>query len=207
MTPPILTVVTPAPSKALARLEQVREELGPAGADASDDQLRRRINVASGRIARYCGRELVEETVEEAFTEPRRTPVLILDRTPVSAVLAVTENDVALVASDFEVSATAGLLYRKAGGTRCHWPCGRIVVRYTGGYRPMDGLPFEIEQACLLLVTLDQYAQGRDPLLRSETVDGIGAVGYALPGAVGGLEGGMPGDVAALLDPYRRVLV
>lgn len=202
----ILTVVTAAASKALTRLQTVKSEL-KIHEGSQDEQLRRLIGVASGQIARWCNREFASETVEELFTEPRSTPVLILARTPVTAIAAVTENDAALTAADFEVSADAGLLYRRCDGTRGRWPSGRIVVRYTGGYQLLDGLPFEVEQACLRLVTQAWYAGGRDPLVRSETVEGIGSVGYALPGAVGGLEGGLPGDVAALLDPYRRILV
>ena len=75
MTVSVLTVLTPATSRALTTLGTAKDELGISGTD-DDARLSRWIDEASERIETYLGRVLASETVREIFrvggAAPRR---------------------------------------------------------------------------------------------------------------------------------------
>lgn len=70
------------------------------------------------------------------------------------------------------------LLYRLREGTRVPWTGRLVVVEYQAGFLLPDEAPPALERACLDLLAGLWHGQGRDPAVRSETTEGVGAVGY-----------------------------
>jgi hypothetical protein len=205
-----IRVLEPAVSRDLTTLETARAELGFTEADTSqDEQIMRMIHEMSSVVVGYCGQTFAEETVEETFWPEgcgEQMDSIVLDRTPVTAVVSIELDGSELGTGDFDLDERKGILYHLGGYNHCCccWRWFRsLVVTYTAGYPLLDGLPEAIEKAALILVR-DQYnAIGRDPDLRSETIPGVHA--YTLGGITAGANRSMvSGEVAQLLDPYRR---
>jgi hypothetical protein len=204
----MLSVVTEADDQNLTSLDHVKEELGLTDG-TQDTKLTRFIEQASAICATYCNRVFGQETVTEVVRLSRCRPSISLTRYPVASITSVVEglsgDPTTLAADEYEVDGPSGLFYKLDGDdSRIDWSATKYTVTYVGGYELLAGLPREIERACILLVKMMHFSAARDPLVRSTSIPDVMDVGYALPGVFGGLEGGLPGDVAALLDPYRR---
>jgi len=202
----MLTVVTPAASRLLTTIPAARDHL-QLGDEVDDIYLGELIAQASASIVSYCRRPFARETVRETF-RPRGATPLILDRTPVQGAVSATVAGQALDATTIEINPLSGLLYRLDGTARwTAWSCDATAVEYTGGYalpgQPDRDLPADVEQACLIMVAARFAARGRDPMLRSETTEGVGSSSFIATADMGG----MPPQAAALLDPYRRWVV
>jgi len=204
-----LTVTTPAESFALTRVDTVKAELGIAGT-AEDSQIDAYIWQASSAITGYLGRVIAQEIVSEQFRLPRelacRTGIeqLVLSRYPVVSIDSVEVDGIALDEANYEVDRQTGLLTRLCSDSPTPWRGRKITVAYTGGYISLPELPDAIERACINLVKAYRSAATRDPLIRSESVDGVLSTTYWVGSTPGG-SGGLPPDVTALLDPYRDV--
>src|SRR5215203_5276906 len=202
-----LTVITPAVSFALAHLDTLKAELGITGT-AEDAQLQGYIFQASSAITGYLGRVIAQETVAEQFRLPQELACrggvesLPLSRCPVSVIASVVVDGVTLSASDYEVEAKSGLLWRLYSDSLGPWRGRKITVTYTGGYTSLPELPDAIERAAHILITHMRSAAGRDPQLRSESIDGVWSGQYWV-GTTPGATAGLPPDVTALLEPYR----
>jgi hypothetical protein len=198
----MLTVITPATS---TRLTTVPTALAHLGLDGSPDEFYPGdlVDAASAAIASYCNRVFALETVREIFRNSGDT--LVLTRTPVVGEMTVAIGGAAIAAGDMECDREAGLLYRVSGYDRVRWPSGAVSVTYQGGYslpgRSGQTLPRDVEQACLVMVSALHSARGRDPLLRSETTEDVGASSWLDPRA--GMEA-LPPQAAGLLAGYRR---
>jgi hypothetical protein len=209
MTQSLLTVLTPASSRALTTLATVKDEID-AGPDDTDARLSRWIAEESERIETYLGRALAEEVLQETFRlrdwANRLTGApghLRLTRRPVTAIASIDVDGITLATGQYEADAGAGLLYRLHDDRRVWW-CGRTVVaRYTAGYASIGTLPRPIEAACLALIRHRWAARGRDPMLRSLAIPGVATEQYWV-GATGE-DGDMPPEIAAMLDPFRNV--
>ncbi len=203
----LLTIVTPATITALTDLASVKLELGVSGS-TDDPYLQAQIAQASAAIVSWCGRAFAREVVSEVWRLDAATQPLSLARYPVVSVSSVTEDGATLAASDYELDAEAGMLWRLASDERTDWRARKITVAYTAGYLLPDQqsrtLPHDVQRACVLMVAAQYNARGRDPLLRSEGAQGIGQVSYLDPRA--GMEA-MPPQAAALLQPYRSFTV
>jgi hypothetical protein len=160
------------------------------------------ITQASGAIADYCKRVFAEEIVEQTFRLDRLHRELILARYPVSGVDSVVEGDVTLDAEDYEVNAANGVLVRLHGGRECFWPCAKITVRYTGGYQLLDGMPFAVERAAIVLIKQWNSASGRDPLTKEIEIPGVERTSFWIGGI--GDNGALPPEVLGLLGPHRN---
>lgn len=195
----ILTVTTPAADTRLTTLAAVKLELDITG-DDSDPKLEAHIVAASAAVQTHCKRIFAIESVVESIRLRRHHEEIILKRIPVVAVASVAVASVALEATDYEADRDAGMLYRLSGDLRTSWPCAvAVVVEYSTGFAT---IPADVVKATTMLVAGYRAGAGRDPTLRSETIDGVRSVGYALAGAVGGMEGSLPGTVATLLEKY-----
>ncbi len=62
-------------------------------------------------------------------------------------------------------------------------------------------LPHDVERAALTLAKGNCCARNRDPLIRSETVEGAGSTDY-----FAGTVSDLPPEVEALLTPYRNLI-
>ena len=204
MTSSLLTVLTPASSRALTTLATVKDEIGITD-DGADARLGRWIDEVSERIETYLGRVLATETVQETFRPAGSPGCLRLARRPVAAVANIAVDGVTLAGDQFEIDATAGLLYPISDGQRVRWFACTVIVTYTAGYASVAALPRPIETACIGLLRHRWAARDRDPMLRSLAIPGVATEQYWV-GATGD-QGDMPPEIAALLDPFRTVTV
>lgn len=197
----ILTVVTQAQSYDLTILDTARQELGIADSDTSQDaKLTRWIHEASEEVAAYCGRVFAQEKVSETFLLGfGQDSAIRLSRYPVTLIESVTADGSVLTASDYELDANSGLLYRCNG---C-WRCRKIVVVYTAGYDLLDSLPRPLERAVLTMMRYRYSASTRDPAIRSESLQGVYDVSYWVGAIPGGASSSLPPEVADILAPYR----
>lgn len=199
----MLIVTTPATSQALTTLAAVKAALDVTGSN-DDAFLSSTITSVSAVIARWCRRTFALETVTETCRLNRYQPEIVVSRFPVVTVTSVTIGGTALDSSEFETDSERGILYRlDANGKYVCWPSDVVVVEYSAGYvLPSEHertLPEDIEKAAILLCKVDYYARNRDPLLKSDAVEGIITQTFWVGGS------GLPPDVEMLLSPYRVV--
>lgn len=205
----MLEIVTPATETKLTTVDAVRADCAITLDQASDIDVERWIDQQSAAIVGWLGRPLALETVRETLFERSSTDLLALTRFPVVQIASLTVNGTAIDEDGYAVDRAAGLLYRRSP-TRClFWPHGETVITYSAGYvLPGEAgrtLPHDIERAALLLIRYGWLAQSRDPSIRSETEDGVGATTYF--NALGTAADAMPLEVQGLLSPYRSPAV
>lgn len=206
----MITVNIPAKSYDLTLLATVKAELGITDR-ASDTVLRSYIKQASDVIAEFCNRVFALETVTEAFRIGHdfhegfsHSPYpmsfeLTLKRYPVVSIVSVTENGIALTSDQYEVDAENGTISRICGSQYSRWQIGRVLVTYSAGFVLPGGLPRGIERAAIQLVKQFASSGDRDPLVRSERVDGAGTTEYF------GADGtGLTPDIQGLLQPHVK---
>ncbi len=224
MTPTVLTAAT---EKRLTTVERARAMLGFAAAD--DIAVGMMLDQASSLIAQFCRRPFGEETLRERPSLLRDCGGLVLSRDPVVEVISVKRGtDDVLAPADYEVDAGGKVLYLLQGGVRCPWsnwcfdhncyPDGRhgfgLTVEYRAGYTlPKDDqgadwtLPADVERAAIMAVSTMLSSKGRDPLLKSENVMGVGSFTYATPAASTPAGGLVNAEAQALLWPYVRAVL
>lgn len=205
----MLSVVTPAANRRLTTLENLKGELGITGS-AEDARLGLLIDRASALIARHCRQPFAFQAYLETFECPRGR-VLVLSRVPViSAVIAVDGAD--LVEGDWRLDAELGHLARVTGALDVDWCGGAAAVAYGAGYvlpgepdqAGVPRLPADVEHACITLASALRAGGRRDPMLRSETTEGIGSQSYIAtadmsampPQVVDALRGFLPSGVS-----------
>lgn len=195
----MLEILTPATTSDLTTLATAKRDLGIVDA-AQDARIADLIREASDLVAQWCnrssfGRETLRQT--ERLASP--TDVLLLQRDLGVLVSSVTEDGAALTTGDYERGDL--LLYRLRDGIRVPWAARTVVIEYQAGFALPDDAPPALERACLDLLAGLWHGQGRDPAVRNETTEGVGAVGYfehradTLPLAT---------DRLAALERYRR---
>ena len=168
--------------------------------------LQRLISEQSEVAASWCRRPLAQATVIDSFRlqdcygyqyEP-----LIPSRRPIASITEIVEDGTTLVETDYEYDEDTGFLWRlDSNEDRVGWT-GKTVLTYVGGYELLTTLPRDIERAVISMIKQNWFSLSRDPMTRSETVDGIGRVDFWV-GSVPG-SGALPADAVTLLEPYRR---
>jgi hypothetical protein len=204
----MLTVTTAAADRSLLSIEELRALAGVTNS-SMDTELAEVGLRASDIIAEHCrvGGDgltpvtLLRETVVETIRLTRAwTPALILARRFLGDV-SVVEDGTTLDDTDFAVDAPAGMLTRLYADEPCAWAGRKIAVTYEAGFVTP---PSALKEAASKLVRLNLSTASRDPLLKDDTVDGVGRQTFW----VGPVEGGsIPRDVADLLTPYRNQVV
>lgn len=178
----MLTVITAATTLRLSTVPALREMLGPDGASADEITLGATLDRASAQVARYCNRTFGLETVEEVIRPDAPLRTLVLQRCPVTEVVSVVQDGVTLQASAYEVDTASGIMWRLEVDERTSWSARKVVVRYGTGWTlpgaPGRNLPADIERATLVTCVAAYRARGRDPMLRSEQVENVGAFSY-----------------------------
>jgi len=149
----IITVITPATSYDLMTLEEMKDALGIADTDTSQDAtLARQITIMSDVIATECNRvahhsfakEEVQETIRDL--DSRR---LYLSHWPVKAAdISAVEcpRGTPYDSTQWELEETTGKLSLFAGQDE------PISVTYTGGYLLPDEAPPALKAACEIMV-------------------------------------------------------
>lgn len=215
MQEPILTVISAASTYDLVDLATVKDELGITDS-GYDTKLQRWITSTSQRFANICGIVFPEETVSEVFRQgnpwhswpgsTRSGSPLTLRRRPVSVVASVTEDTSALATTDYEIDYSAGQIYRLTGNSRSAWRGSAITVVYTAGYYP---IPADVQGAILTILAHKYAIQGRDPLLRAFSIEGVGSESYWVPLA-SGTTSDLPPDlmpVADVINSYQELII
>ena len=149
---------------------------------------------------------LRQETIVETFRLRASAESLRLARRFVGTISSLTEDGVALTANDYTVDAVAGVLYRlDPVGDLCDWPPAKVVITYTAGFATV---PTDLKLAAVRVLQEQLSATARDPLVRSEIVEGVGRIDYWVNSASSAKPPrAIAGAAAAMLDPYRNALV
>lgn len=202
----ILTVVEPAASRRLAALSTIKRELEITGG-ADDLFLQDLITQASAAIEGWCNRMFAREGLAETFRLCRARSVLHLARWPVVAITSVVEDGTALGIADYEFDPASGELWRLDGDDgRTGWSAGKIAVAYQAGYALPGAidrdLPDDLERACIEAVKARWFARLRDPLAKSEQVQGVASTNYWVPNESSD-DPGLPPAAIGLLARHR----
>jgi len=219
-----LTVITPAKARDLTTAENARADLGlPAGAPP-DDQLKRFIAQASASAASFCrrtfGREIVRERVEIDWRRCREDDEgVLLSRAPVVQIVSVKVDGLTLAPSAYEVAEQpahpVSLFYLRhlVDGEPRAWIGRAITVEYEAGWllpgeargepaTTAPDLPADVERAVIQLVGAAASASGRDMMVKSEDVEGVGSRSFYVQGASASLP---HPEAEATLAQYRRM--
>lgn len=190
---PVLTVGSAAADRRLVALSAMKTELGIATGDTSyDAKLSGWLLAASDIVASVCNlaadqqgrRTFITEALSIAYRASevpewcgKARPLLLPWRLPMT-VSAVSVDGAALDASLFECEPMAGLLYRlDSDGERTHWTRGRITITASAGWAQAD-VPEVARQAVIRYVRERYDGDGRNTLLKSETVENVGEFAY-----------------------------
>lgn len=212
----IVTVLNAASSYDLVDLATVKDELNITGS-THDTKLQRWITSTSKRFAKICETVFPEENVSEVFRQgypwstwhgaTRPGSPLVLTRRPVTLVTSVTEDTKLLAENvDYEVEYDSGLIYRLTSNSRSQWRGSVITVPYSAGFYP---IPEDVQGAILTILTHKWALNGRDPMLRSFSIEGVGSEAYWVPLANGTLAD-LPPDLMPVADTiayYREFFI
>lgn len=148
---------------------------------------------------------LREETLVETIRIPTSKRELALSRRFIGDVDSVTVDGSALSATDYEIDPGSGILTRidSTGAVIC-WERSKVVVTYDAGFAVV---PEPLKLAAIRVIQEQMSASARDPLLRGETVEGIGRFDYWVNGGGASASGPISGAVSAMLDPFRSIFV
>jgi hypothetical protein len=201
--PYITTVVTPAATRDLVALDDVREQLQFRSNDTAQDAwLAKVITRTSQQAERYCNRIFAQQDYQDTFGIVDGDPgtPLMLGQAPVVVTL-VTVDGGDLDATSYIADAGPGLLYN-AIQPRQWVSTDAILIQYTGGFEP---IPDDVQQAVISLAVMAYRGRSRDPMLRERETPGLGREQFWIGPAPG--ENILPGDIASLLNPYRRGMI
>jgi hypothetical protein len=135
------------------------------------------------------------ESLSDTYRLKSSQNCLILSRVPVVELTTVTENDVELdPATDYEVEASSGLLYRLSGDARICWPCGVIVVEYDAGW---ETVPDDLKYAAIKFIKAGLQQDDRDPLLKRKVTQGVSEYEWWVDPTK---ESVIPGEVMDILE-------
>ncbi len=179
-----ISITTAAADTLLTTIESVKTELGIVGTD-QHPHLTDLIQQASDMIVRFCSRTFAQERVVETIGATG-LPDILLTRTPIETMHSVS-FDGGTAITDYTVEdPDAGILFRENVWTTSVMDFGHILPHpspykrplwsfdYTGGWylpnwaTPANrNLPYDIERACLDLVTNMHRQKGVDPAMSS----------------------------------------
>lgn len=211
----IVTVLNAASSYDLVDLNTVKDELGITDT-TNDAKLARWITATSKRFANVCNIVFPEENIAEVFRhrhgyapmlwgrDGHTGSPLVLSRRPVTLISSVTEDTTTLTTDDYEANPKAALLYRLGGAGRSHWRGRAVTVVYSAGFYP---IPEDVQDAVLAIMKHKWALNGRDPLLRTFSIEGVGAESYWVP--LSNQASDLPPDLQPVADTiaYYRDLV
>ncbi|RBP03812.1 hypothetical protein DFR50_14260 [Roseiarcus fermentans] len=219
MGPPatISTVVTPAASPNLVDIATVKMMLGLTDTSA-DAFLALLIPQASAAAANFTNNKFVVETILDQIFPGRdgrpwtlRTAIapLQLSRWPLVSVGSVIETiagtpTTLISGTDYLVDAVNGQLVRlDSFGFPRAWGSDPVAVTFTAGFA---AIPFEVVAAVVEIVKIAYYAQGRDPMVRSQNAPGVFEQAFWF-GNGPGVDNELPPSIAGKLLNYRMPVV
>lgn len=200
----IPTITVPTTARLLVTIADIKEELGISDG-ASDSKLFRWAEATSLRFAGICNRTFFAQTVSEAFYGVCGASSLPLTHLPIISVTSITQDGTVLTTDDYLRYDDAGMIYRMSSGVRTCWYAQLVTVVYRAGYDP---IPADVSDAALSIMRHKFATDGRDPMLRSFQIEGVGREDYWVPMTNGG--GDLPLDlqpVADTIQRYRRIIL
>lgn len=220
-----VTVIKSATARDLTTAAAVRADLGLPDGPPADEQLGRWIAQASTTAASFCRRTFGRETVRERFEiDWRRCREddggLLLSRAPVVQIVSVKVDGLALAPSAYEVAEQpahpVSLFYLRSvhDGEPRAWGGRGITVEYEAGWllpgedrgdpatTSAPDLPADVERAVIQLVGAAVSASGRDMMVKSEDVEGVGSRSFYVQGSTASLP---HPEAEATLAQYRRM--
>lgn len=211
-----LAITTPASSLALLTLAELRAAADDSAAtDATLLALGLRIAasiMSECNIAIGAGGEptLLQETLTETFYWPKRCDLILARRHNIVVTSVTVDTDSPLVSgTDYIVNPESGILTRLSSGYPCAW-CGQtVIVVYQAGFATIPG---DLKQAALDFFRATLNEAGRDPFVKSESVEIPGIETRRQDFWVGSVpgqsnEGAVPDIVAGQLKRFRKVVV
>ena len=218
-------VIKPAAARSLTTAAAARADLGLPDGSPADEQIGRWIAQASTTAASFCRRTFGRETVRERFEIDWRRcreddEGLLLSRAPVVRILSVKVDGLTLAPSAYEVAEQpahpVSLFYLRhlVNGEPRAWGGRGITVEYEAGWllpgedrgdpvtTTAPDLPADVERAVIQLVGASVSASGRDMMVKSEDVEGVGSFSYYVQGANASLP---HPEAEAALAQYRRM--
>ncbi len=169
----MITVVTPAKSCDLTRIDAARAELGVTG-QGEDERIAALIKQASAIVARRADRAFGKETLIETVRLGSPSAELMLARFPIASIASISEDGVTLISGDYEYDAASEIVRRIDDDAVAAWSAAKIIVTYEAGYDLPSDVPHEIEQAALIVLKHLYFGTARDPAARAEVIDGRG---------------------------------
>lgn len=200
----------------------------------NDAKLERCVTAASKHIARHCDRVFEKAAAIVEYPASYDSRFLVVDRFPILSIASIYEGDTLVTATDYEaqgVYANAGMILRKGAGRwmRTAQDDGEITrafrthagetgsygvkVTYAAGYAtpgqnsleplvyPAVTLPEDLQMAAALMAAGLHRRLSINPNIAAQAL-GDWSVTYRAS-----LQMLITPDVAAMIDPYRRLSV
>lgn len=204
----MIAIETPCSDRALLTLAEIKAAVGETGTE-NDGALEALALRVSDMISDLCGvardginpPTLLAEEITETIRFAVGQPALLLSRRFVSDIDSVTIAGSEISAGGYELEPASGVIRRiDTSDNLIAWPAGKTVIVYTAGF---DAPPEPLKAAAKDLARIAWNAEGSNPLIRSETHDGLGTFQYSTTSAVGA--SGVSSAVMDLLAPYRSL--
>lgn len=175
----MLTVTTPATSLALLTEAERRTAAGVSDGSQDAELLALDLRVAASimsecNIAIGAGSEptLLRETLTETFYWPNRCDLVLSRRHNIAITSITVDTDAPLVAvTDYRVNPESGILTRTSSGYPFSWSGQAVVVVYQAGFATV---PPELKQAATDFFRAAFNESGRDPFVKSESIEVVG---------------------------------
>lgn len=214
----VTTVDSAAPDLSLVSRDDFKAEIKLDLRDTSNDAwIDRAIGQVSRSISSYCNRVFPREKLTDTIfiqqdPYPYQTPggldVLQLSRWPVIALDSVKQRlsaatlQTLTAGTDFVLNAGSGELIRlEPNGLASRWEALPTSVQYDAGF---DAIPDDVAVAALRWLVWRWNERTRDPALKATQQPDLGTRSY-YNGARN--IGGLPDEIATLLDSYRVPVV
>lgn len=199
----MLTVTSAAGDLSLLTIAELRAAAGVAD-KSMDDTLKTLGERVASAIAAACRvakggttpPTLRQETLTETFRLKSPHCELVLARRPIVSITSIVEDDETLDADDYEIEASAGMLRRLDDiGCPTTWSYrSKITVVYAAGWATV---PADLKFAAAKFVQALTQEGDRDPLLKSESIDGVGSFEWWVDPTRSSV---VPADVMDILD-------
>lgn len=190
---------------ALTTIESLKDAMGPLEEEdvPSESALIRSINAASDAIRHYCRRDFARAELTERVAG-RDSSRLMLSLVPVVEVDSIHLHGSEVDVGSITVEHRSGILYRNGVWPQSNEP--NVAVTYTGGYvTPAQAtddlerdLPYDIEEACLIIASTRLQSMGQPVDAQMMQVEQI-----RVQFGEGGRQS-IPQQAAMLLEPYVR---
>lgn len=201
-----VAVITPAESSDLVSLQSVKDYLNITD-DNQEMSLKGLISRASSNFTRFLGRPLALQVYRERQHIRGRVPGVNLSRGPIAAIQSITVDGKPWISPldecdvDREHARILSTAFLPSSHLRGVWCCVVEIV-YTAGYLlteqsvPVDcgtllsvsaqNLPAAVAGGCLTTIQMLNAASARDPLLKSESIQGVGSASWGVLDAAAG---------------------